>query len=209
MIDVLVFGGSITFGDYDKRGGWVHKLGISLMVKTPEGKHRIARVFNLSVSGETSKGILTRLVPESRARLRKGRQILYIFHVGLNDSIIKNGKPKISEVSFEKNIKRIIKASKYYSDKIIFLSPPPVDEAKVSPMPWSLVEYYYLDRILQYSNIIKESCKTAKAEYIDLFKLLPVKKYVALLTDGVHPNSKGHEMIYRIVKDFLEEKKYI
>jgi len=207
--NILVFGGSITFGDYDKEGGWVNKLGSYFLVKTPRGKNRPTRVFNLSISGETCGGVLKRLAMETRARHRKQHKLIYIFHIGLNDSILINRRAKIPSKVFGKSVIEIIKVCKKFTDKIIFLSPPPVDEKKVTPMPWSPNKYYYLDRILQYGKTIEQICKKYEADYIDLFKLLPIKKYIALLTDGVHPNSKGHEMIFEVVKNYLTEKNYM
>ena len=36
-----------------------------------------------------------------------------------------------------------------------------------------------------------------------------LKDYKSLLEDGAHPNTKGHEEMFVIVKEFLEKKKII
>ena len=39
--------------------------------------------------------------------------------------------------------------------------------------------------------------------FIEIFEKMKNLNYQELLEDGIHPNSKGHQLIFEIVKDFL------
>ena len=84
-----------------------------------------------------------------------------------------------------------------------------VDETKVTPMPWSPTEFWYNERIKKYDGILKKYCIENKLNYIEMSDLFNRPNYKKYLDDGGHPNTKGHKLIFEIVKNFLEEKKYI
>jgi lysophospholipase L1-like esterase len=211
MMNILVFGDSIAFGDYDKEGGWVDRLKRHFITKAvnQELKQDI-NIYNLSTPrGDTTKDILTRLTNEIPPRHWKHHETVLIFAIGINDSIIEKGENWVSKTKFRSNLKRIIKISRNYSNKIFFLSPTPVEEEKVTPMPWSPNESYFNKEIKQYVKIMEEVCKTHKINYLSLFDYFINLNYKSLLFDGAHPNTKGHKLIFEIVKDFLKKKKLI
>lgn len=52
---------------------------------------------------------------------------------------------------------------------------------------------------------IRNFCFTNNLDFIDLWSGFSETETKALLTDDLHPNTQGHELIFTIVKDYLEK----
>jgi lysophospholipase L1-like esterase len=200
MTKFFVFGDSITYGAWDKVGGWVQRLRAFIEEKYPE-EHLI---YNLGISGDTSDLLLERLEFETKKRI-EGKITIFIFQLGLNDSAFLSTKKDfwVSQEKFRCNLREIIKISKKISKKIFFLGITPVDEAKTQPVVWDKRVTYKNENIKKYDEIIKEVCNTERVAFIEIFDKFYKIGYKRLLQDGLHPNSEGHEKIFEIVKDFL------
>lgn len=113
---IVAFGGSNLFGFFDPQGG-----GFIGRLKTyHESKNLDNMVFNLGISGETSTGMLKRLLPEAIVR----KPDLIIVATGVNDARRLGSKTeKITTLlaHFKKNVQKIINQAKSLSD-VIFLS---------------------------------------------------------------------------------------
>lgn len=140
-------------------------------------------VYNLGVSGDTTREILKRLEFEYKQRIE-------------------------DEKEFKENIKSVIRKTKRFSSKLIFTGLLPTDETKTNPIPWCPERSYKNKSIKKFDTIIESVCKKEKVHFISM-KSFWETDYKKLLEDGCHPNSKGHEMIFKIVKDFLVEEKII
>ncbi len=209
---ILVFGDSITCGAWDKEGGWADRLKQYLFKKSAFGKKGYCMLYNLGIDGDTTAGVLARL--ENEIKFRRDRdpaeELVLIFEIGSNDTRYMHSKkaPLIGEKQFEQNIKEIIRISKIHSDKILFLGMEPVDEKKVDPIPWTSEKSSYKNKILsKYNLTLKKFCAKEGVYFLDL-QLLP-KSYLKTLDDGIHPNTKGHEMLFEAVKKFMEKEKIV
>lgn len=209
MANILVFGDSISYGFYDEKGGWVDRLKITLLELSRKEKlpHDL-KVYNLGISGDTTDDLLEHFECEVKPRDWESQETIIIFAFGVNDSIIIDGNQKVPQKRFSDNVSTLIKTARKYSDKILFVGPIPVGEAKVSPMPWSTIEYCKNEKISEYNNILKNLCKDNKLTFLDMFGRWKKLDYESLLDDGLHPNTKGHERIYEIVKKYLKEGGY-
>lgn len=192
MTQILIFGDSITYGAFDKKGGWVERLKEKLM-----GKDIL--VYNLGVSGDTTIDLLDRFENETRARYDNDTTL--ILEIGINDSYHSDITPEM----FENNIQELIKKAKKYSKKIVFLGLTPVDESKTNPLPWNKNAFYKNNKIQKYDNIIKEVCKRNSIHFIEISNNFAKTDYKALLHDGLHPNTKGHEKVFEIVSKDLNK----
>jgi len=192
MTQILIFGDSITYGAFDKKGGWVERLKEKLM-----GKDIL--VYNLGVSGDTTIDLLDRFENETRARYDNDTTL--ILEIGINDSYHSDITPEM----FENNIQELIKKAKKYSKKIVFLGLTPVDESKTNPLPWNKNAFYKNNKIQKYDNIIKEVCKRNSIHFIEISNNFAKTDYKILLHDGLHPNTKGHEKIFEIVSKDLNK----
>jgi lysophospholipase L1-like esterase len=210
MANIIVFGDSITFGMYDDEGGWVDRLKKHLLKISIENKlEHDLKVYNLGISGDTSEQFLKRFDQEIEPRNWVDQETIIIVSFGLNDSILINKKNKVPIDKSKKNIKLLLNKARSYSKKVMVMGPTPVEEEKVSPMPWSPAESWNNENIRKYNKIVKLICKQLKVDYLNLFDLFFKMDYKKMMSDGAHPNTKGHEIIFNTVKNFLEEKKYI
>jgi len=200
---ILIFGDSITYGAWDKEGGWVARLRKFINKKSSE-----YLIYNLGISGDTAENLLKRFESETEQRV-EGEEDIFIFAIGLNDSQFIHSKKntRFSLQEFKNNIQKIISLAKKSSPKIIFLGLTPVDEKKT--VPWSEDKSYKNEYIQKFNEIIKTICNENNAYFIEIFERLIKINYKKLLDDGAHPNSKGHEKIFKSVKDSLIKNKII
>jgi lysophospholipase L1-like esterase len=195
MKGILCFGDSITFG-MGENGGWAGRLKKYF---EPKGDHNA--VYNLGIPGDTTTGLLKRFDKEAGSRVRycwPGDKYLIVIAVGVNDTRGLNHPDKLQTKpeQFKKNIAKLIKKAKKYTKHIKFVGLTPVDEDITYPYE----DTYFLNkRIKEYDKIIKDACRKSKVGYIDLFNQM--KKN--LLDDGLHPNSKGFDFIFKIIKKNL------
>lgn len=212
MARILVFGDSISYGAWDKKGGWVQLLKGFLFEKSLADPNFDCKVYNLGISGDTTEDLLERFEFEANQRAkREEEKPIIIFAIGLNDSYFIQSKNSIAvlEEKFKENIKKLINLAQKFSSKIIFIGLNPVDEPKVSPMPWDRDKSYNIETIKKYNEIIKEICNENNIYFIEIFEEFLKTDYKKLLEDGAHPNALGHEKIYEIVKKFLIKNKII
>lgn len=184
MTSILVFGDSITWGAWDKRGGWVCRLKEYL---SPD-----ILIYNFGVSGDTTEDLLKRLECELNS-IRDEKVVL--FQIGINDSSMLNGKNKVSADEFERNLNEIIKITRKFTDKILFVGLTPVNENRTAPVEWDENLFYKNEFVEKYNEILEEVAFHNDIPFVSLLDKLDEK----MLEDGLHPNSDGHEIIFREV----------
>lgn len=189
MSHYLIFGDSIAYGEGDLNGGWVQLLRQSL--KSDDC------VFNLGVGGDTTQGILQRIESEIKPRLSVESESVVIIAIGINDTAL------LSLNNYQQNLIQLIKVTRKYTQKIIFIGPAPVDQKKVDPIPWAPEISYKTAIVKQYSETMKAVVMEEKIKFVDLFNNLPIE-YLKTLDDGVHPNAAGHLMIFNLVQHVLK-----
>jgi lysophospholipase L1-like esterase len=66
--------------------------------------------------------------------------------------------------------------------------------------------YLLPEDLTVYAVIVKKVCEEENIPYMDLYNEWLGKNYEQFLSlDGVHINTKGHEMIFEKLKEFLEK----
>lgn len=147
---------------------------------------------------------------ETSQRAYKDSDTIIIFAIGVNDSYIFNStkKPNTSPNVFQKNVQILIDLSKKFSSKIIFVGFLPVDQPKVDPVPWRKEISFKEEYVEKFDAMLKSICEKNKIHFVDLMNQFR-GDYRDFLEDGVHPNTKGHERIFNIIKEFLIENKVI
>jgi lysophospholipase L1-like esterase len=207
---MFVFGDSIPYGNWDKKGGWPERLKQIFHEKTLASNFEYFHLlYNLGISGNTTKNILERFEFELKQRFEEKTEYTIIFSVGANDCQWLNDKNqfKISEEDFKKNLLELMKLSQKYSKNIIFLGLTPVDESKTIPIPWDTTVECWNKNIDKYDNIIKKFCKENNILFIDLLEKWKKLNYKELLEDGLHPNTEGHKIIFETIKEELIKNK--
>ncbi|MBU4245785.1 MAG: GDSL-type esterase/lipase family protein [Nanoarchaeota archaeon] len=210
-IKILIFGDSDAYGAWDYEGGWVERIRKELTKKVIDTNQEFyCALYNLSISGTTTGSLLKRFEFEAKQRIGKNEKIIIIFAVGANDTIKdRKGVSWTAPIKFIKNINKLIALARKYSDSIICVLPAPVDESRTNPVFWDAEVSYKNARLEKYNEIIKAACAKNNVHFIDIFDKWIKTDYVTLLEDGVHPNSKGHKLIFEDVRTFLIEKKII
>jgi len=203
---ILIFGDSITYGAWDKEGGWVQRLRKFLDEKTLADNGHFS-VYNLGISGDNTEDLLERVEAETRHRLKEKEKMVFVFAIGVNDSQFIHSKNNLRVIpeEFENNIRDLINISKQFSSKIIFIGLTSVDESKTTPIPWNTDKSYKNEYIKKYDDIIKKVCEENKINHVRVFDKLKIADF----EDGLHPNSAGHQKIFEIVKKFLIDNKII
>ncbi len=204
MARILVFGDSITYGAWDKDGGWVDRLKKFLHEKVLSNS-KYFLVYNLGISDDTTEDLLERFESETKKRIKEEEKNIIIFSIGTNDSqyMHKTKTLRIKAEIFQQNIRKLINLAKKYSDCIVFTGLLLVDETKTDPIPWVPEKSYKNEYIKQFNEILRSVCKEEKLFFIDL----SIEK--DLLYDGVHPNTEGHKQIFERVKEYLIEHNII
>ena len=212
MARILVFGDSITAGALDyEEGGWVNRLRKFLDLKVLVDRKFSYRVYNLGISGDTTEDLIERFEFETKTRLKEPEENIIILEIGINDSLLfqDKGELSVSAEKTKKNIQKLIKLSRKFTEKFLFIGLSPVYEPKVNPLPWRKEVSYRNEYIRKYNEIIKSVCKEKNVKFVEILEEWIRTDYNRFLEDGVHPNSEGHEKIFEIVKNFLIEKKII
>ncbi|HLC55730.1 MAG TPA: SGNH/GDSL hydrolase family protein [Candidatus Nanoarchaeia archaeon] len=214
MTQILVFGDSISYGAWDIEGGWVQRLRRYLDKITIKSDNKYYIIYNLGVSGDTTKNLLERFEFETKQRLNdkdKNEEVIFIFAIGGNDCFYINAKKNflVKKEEFIKNIKKLIKLSKSMSSKIVFVGLNPTDEIRSAKLPWHKGISYKNENIKEYNSRINNICKENKVNFIDIYDKLIKVNYKSLMEDGSHPNTKGHKLMFEIIKDYLVKNKIL
>jgi len=86
MTRILVFGDSITYGNWDREGGWVQRLRKFLDKRNLTDPDFYCLIYNLGISGNDTENLLKRFEFETEQRLKEGEETIFIFAIGINDT---------------------------------------------------------------------------------------------------------------------------
>jgi len=200
---VLVFGDSITQGFWDTNGGWVQRIRTVYDKETIKTGYDLPTIFNLSISGNSSRDIVERFEAETKARCQD-EELGFIFAVGLNDSRTKSGVNFSEPEEYKSNLEKLLVMASRYSNKIVFVGLTPCVEERSNPVSWSNTGYTN-DRIRMFNQVLEVFCHDNALEFIDI--LTPFTEAEAkteLLPDSLHPNNEGHRIIADIVMPRLK-----
>ena len=203
MRGILCFGDSITFGRGENPSiGWVGRLKNWFEVQDEHNG-----VYNLGISGQSSIELLKRFDIEADARLRiksDEDQFTILIAIGANDTRVDftpNGNvSRCTPEDFDKNIKELLKKAKSKKAQIGVIGLMPMDEAKSKDYHNSSFENA---RLKQYHQMIQKRCKEAHIPFLDIFDQAMKENYIMTLEDGIHPNDKGYDMMFKHIREFL------
>ncbi|MCK5412934.1 MAG: hypothetical protein KAI57_01020 [Candidatus Pacebacteria bacterium] len=214
MARILVFGDSIVFGNWDEQGGWANRLKNFYIKESLNNSDYYYMVYNIGVSGDTSKELLERFEYEIQHRLweredtGEKEEIIIVISIGKNDAAFVKSKNcfNITLDNFNLNVKKILIIAKKYSAKVVFIGPACVDEKRTKPAKWDFNIEYGNREIEGYNEIIRHCCDSIGVHFVNMYEEFRKLDYKELLEDGVHPNSIGHKKMFEIIKDFLLDK---
>ncbi|MBI2053535.1 MAG: hypothetical protein HYT41_02195 [Candidatus Sungbacteria bacterium] len=104
----------------------------------------------------------------------------------------------MDEAVFRRNIEALIAEGRRFTRSLVFVGLTSVDESKT--MPFEPNCYFENERIRRYDTIIRELTADAGVLYLPAYDALSPAED---MEDGLHPNARGHEKLFLLVRDFL------
>lgn len=207
MAKILIYGDSIAYGKWDEGGGWVQRLRSYIDVKYNVTNNKNIQVYNLSIPGEITPRLCTRIRGEMDMRIpladTKDNNLVLIA-VGINDTNAQNwlsGK-QTSLTEFNQNINQLISLTSNKYSKCVVMGLTPIHEPTYEKRFQGRL---FNKTIKEYDTVISEVTAKRNIPFVDLFEVLKSKGYEETLIDGIHPNSIGHKMIYDLVIEFFQK----
>ncbi len=203
---ILIFGDSIARGSFDTEcGGWANRLSAVFSQKTLD-IDEYCNTYNLGIAGESSAGLLGRIESEIKSRIELGSgEIITLVLTGTNDSKVDVKAAKnLTDISeYRENYEQIISLAKKYSDKVFCIGLTRVDESKTNPIAPNNKIAFRNEELKKYESVISEVATDAGVSIINVSDSFGVPD---LSPDGIHPNSRGHQLIFERVKEALEKE---
>lgn len=202
---ILVFGDSTAQGYYDlEMGGWVNLLFVDNMKRKARHTDNPVEIFNVSVSGDTTQRITTRLQAEAAVRKWQDEPIMLIFAVGVNDSMLEDGNPISSPEQYRAELEELYAVAKPLAQHIVFVGLESVNEAESNPWIFNSGTHtlsWQNERVQLFDNTLKAFAEEKGATYVPVFDLFRERQArgETLHEDGLHPNAAGHRLIFEQV----------
>jgi len=195
--EICIIGDSIVWGKKDIQGGWANRL--RNFFNKDIGQEGRALVYPLGIAGDDTNFALERIENEFDARDAS----VVIFALGANDCRTdKKYKNHIGRDRFKENLEKMISIAKKFTESIIFIGIVEVNESKTTPVYWIQDKGYYKNSEIRiYNKILEDFCKEKGITFIPMQNVLDIKKD---LYDGIHPNARGHEKIFKRVLPVVE-----
>lgn len=205
---ILFFGDSITQGFWDIKGGWVGRLRehFDALAMQDLANSKQPEIFNLGVSGDTTRNLLTRIEAETKVRKWAGDPLVVVVAIGTNDDLFEGDAQYISPDEFKSNLETIVSILKPICQSIVLVGNPACDESRTMPVSWA--DCTYTNTELERSEqTIAEVAKCHELPYVPIFQEFKARLDAGadLLQDGLHPNGAGHQLIADLVKPLLEK----
>ena len=201
---VLVFGASTVQGYWDSQGGWADRLKRHYdEIQFEDLSKDVPHVMNLGISGEGTAGLLERIGSECEARQnQKGTAV--IISTGGNNAAIAKNKPARPAEQFKAEMRQIVKTARQYTDKIMLVGLPAVDESKTTPVAWVGLDFRN-DRMAEFEAAAGELADEQGLAFVPIHKTMLAKGVGLNAADGLHPNDAGHQLIFELVLPVLDE----
>ncbi len=206
---ICLFGDSITYGLYDAEGGWATRLAREVNKFNPD-TYKDTLIYNLGVLGDNTHTLLERFDTEISVRTRSDKEIAVLFSIGTNDSLFVYDKneSQVPLAIFKENLRKLIEQTRKFTDKIAFTGLLSVNDSILNPIPWHKEGAYKTEYVEKYDKVTEEVTKSEGVVFISL-KSFSDGDWKSLLTDGVHPNDRGHAMIAKIIGEDLRNRSWI
>jgi lysophospholipase L1-like esterase len=201
---VLVFGASSTQGYWDSRGGWADRLKLYYNeIQMKDFSKDMPKVMNLGISDDTTTHIIKRIGPEAGARMN-AKGLSFIIQVGSNNAATLNGRPRSTPENYKSELQKIFDTARKYSDKILVVGFPAVDETRTDPLPWADMSFLNQD-IIVYEDAAREISKANTLPFVPVHKEFLEAGGNLWSHDGLHPNDAGHQLIFELVRPALDQ----
>ena len=210
MGKIVVFGDSIAYGKWDEQGGWVARLRDHIDHLCNFGKPGNVQVYNMGIPGELAVRMVKRVPEELRMRIdladTKGNNVV-IFAAGINDSNPANWitLKQSDETEFKHSISTMIREAKNQGAKVACIGLTPINEQRFLPAS-KFKGAFFQKHVAKFEKYLEQICKDEHTPFLSCYNDLLNSDFIDTIIDGVHPNTKGHEMMYAKILSFLQEE---
>lgn len=204
MLKILCFGDSITLGENDSiQGGWADCLKKYYFQQFTDSQTQAVSLYNLGVAGETTDGLRLRFDTELNARNIKGQRLIVVLAHGANDIVIHKHKNRVPELYYIRNLKCCIEAAQKLKADVLLLNLLPISRS-IEGQINQHGQLRFARDIQTYNTALKALSQTMQCDYLDLYTAFTDNNTDAYhCSDGVHPNTKGHELLYQMIRKKL------
>ena len=184
-----IWGDSIIYGEGDSEAlGWVGRLRKSQLKND-------SSLYNFGICGDTSAGLLKRFKIEAEAT----NPDIIIFAVGINDSKYPNDSNEslVPPKEYLTNLEELISQARKFTNNIFIVSATKVDNE------WESVRgSRFMNEVIEsYNELMRGTAEKHSIEFVDMFEVLDP---ASDLSDGLHPNRKGYQKMFEVIKSRIE-----
>lgn len=203
MDNILIFGDSITTGEFDTLGGgWADRLKAYIFERRLSGGvPKPIYTYELGIPAQDTAGLKGRILTEAKAREDDGEKSMVLLAIGINDSkVLKSTQQNLVPISdFESTYESILLelANNGFSCSVIGLTRANESAPRVSDT------LFVNSEIEKYDSVIQKLAAKHTLDYIPMADLFLDKP--ELLVDSVHPNAEGHRLMFERVREYLEK----
>ncbi|WP_428742818.1 SGNH/GDSL hydrolase family protein [Tenacibaculum sp.] len=201
MTHIICFGDSITRGENDsEKGGWANRLKAYCMELFLKNRKNEICVFNMGIGGETTEGLVKRFVNEFDTRLLKDGNNIVTLAYGTNDIALLNDKNTVSLEKFRDNLNLCIDHALKQKATVYLINILPILEEE------STTKKRAIEDVVKYNDMLLSIAQKQNIHFIDVHSKFNITKEDLLTYDGVHPNAKGHEKAFNLIKEAIFSK---
>jgi lysophospholipase L1-like esterase len=149
--------------------------------------------------------VARRIEAEIAARHDPSQCAVILVGVGINDStsIISSGAGVVSPTEYTEALDTIRAVAARFNAKLGLIGLTPVHEKFVNPVPWLPTHAYTTARAHLFEQTRASYCARRKIPSVELWSSWLSYDWHSLLHDGLHPNTAGHDLNYRLIRPLL------
>ena len=198
---IAVIGSSSVHGMIDPEGGGF----VGRLRSWHEVQYFKNRVYNLGIPGETTVQMLDRLHRELAPR----KPQLVLIQSGTNDARRRESLDAECDTPVDQytaKIHNLIDTASEYA-QVGFIGVYPINDSKTQPLSyWGKNAFYAMDDITRYAEVVESVCTERSIPHLNMMDIWSNEEYDQyIFEDGLHANSKGHQMMFELCKSFLDD----
>ena len=192
-VKIVGFGDSIT-GVYYHSGGrraWTEMLGLALQRVYPQAK---ITTINAGVSGGNTASGLARMDKDVLAH----KPDLVVIMFGMNDVVANTPE------AYEGNLRTMVAKCHEINAQVVLCTPNWITESNGSRQ---------LSKLAAYAEIVRKVATDLSVPLTDCFSIyeavamLDMRQYTLLMSDGIHPNMRGHKLFAERMAETITGRK--
>lgn len=212
MTRVFIDGSSTAYGLWGgHEGGWGERVKRVHMPEAPnvDGKRPLWKVYNLASPHRTINEIIEQLPGFIENYRRDDDSLIAVVMVGQIESRYSNHSAETDMPidCFKYGLRKLAKIALGETIKLVLVGTTPVIEEKAKSVG-RLACRYDLEQRFVYDEAIRGIAAEVGAQYVHVMAPLISAQMAGGLVmdeDGLHPNARGHELIYDLVHPVVEQ----